>query len=47
MDNINDKIQLFEDKKICTSWDEENEDWYFSVIDVISVLTEQADYQGA
>ena len=47
MDNINDKIQLFEDKKIRTAWDEENEEWYFSIIDVISVLTEQADYQGA
>lgn len=47
MDNINDKIQLFEDKKIRTAWDEENEKWYFSIIDVISVLTEQADYQGA
>lgn len=47
MDNINDKIQLFEDKKIRTAWDEENEEWYFSIIDVISVLTEQANYQGA
>lgn len=47
MDNINDKIQLFEDKKIRTAWDEESEEWYFSIIDVISVLTEQADYQGA
>ena len=47
MDNINDKIQLFEDKKIRTAWDEKNEEWYFSIIDVISVLTEQADYQGA
>lgn len=47
MDNINDKIQLFEDKRIRTAWDEENEEWYFSIIDVISVLTEQADYQGA
>ena len=47
MDNINDKIQLFEDKKIRTAWDEENEEWYFSIIDVISVLTEQADYQVA
>ena len=37
MDNINDKIQLFEDKKIRTAWDEENEEWYFSIIDVISV----------
>ena len=43
MDNINDKIQLFEDKKIRTAWDEENEEWYFSIIDVISVLTNSKD----
>ena len=43
----NDKIQLFEDKRIRTAWDEEKEEWYFSVVDVISVLTEQPDYQAA
>ena len=43
MDNISDKIQLFEDKKIRTAWDEENEEWYFSIIDVISVLTDSKD----
>ena len=42
----NDKIQLFEDKRIRTAWDEEKEEWYFSVVDVISVLTEQPDYQA-
>ena len=35
----NDAIQLFEDKKIRTAWDEEQEEWYFSIVDVISVLT--------
>ena len=35
----NDAIQLFEDKKIRTAWDEEKEEWYFSIVDVISVLT--------
>ena len=39
----NDKIQLFEDKKIRTAWDEEKEGWYFSVVDVVSVLTESVD----
>ena len=39
----NDKIQLFEDKKIRTAWDEEKEEWYFSVVDVVSVLTESVD----
>ena len=43
MDNISDKIQLFEDRKIRTAWDEENEEWYFSIIDVISVLTDSKD----
>ena len=36
----NDKIQLFEDKKIRTAWDEEKEEWYFSVVDVVGVLTD-------
>lgn len=35
-----DNIQLFEDQKIRTAWDEEIEDWYFSVVDVVAVLTE-------
>ncbi len=39
MDKEN-KIQLFEDKRIRTAWDEEKEEWYFSIVDVISVLTE-------
>ena len=43
----NDKIQLFEDKRIRTVWDEEKEEWYFSVIDVVAVLTDQPDYQAA
>ena len=43
----NDKIQLFEDKKIRTAWDEEKEEWYFSVVDVVGILTEQPNHQGA
>ena len=39
MDN-NDKIQIFEDKKIRTAWNEETEEWYFSVVDVVGVLTD-------
>lgn len=39
----NDNIQLFEDQKIRTAWDEEIEEWYFSVVDVIAVLTESKD----
>lgn len=40
----NDKIQLFEDKRIRTAWDEEKEEWYFSVVDVVGVLTDSPDY---
>lgn len=36
-------IKLFEDKKIRTQWDAEKEDWYFSVVDVVAVLTESTD----
>jgi len=34
------KIQLFEDKRIRTAWDENNEEWLFSIVDVVGVLTE-------
>lgn len=36
----NDKIQLFEDKRIRTAWDEEKEEWFFSIVDVVGVLTD-------
>lgn len=39
----NNSIQLFEDRKIRTAWDEEQEEWYFSVQDVIAVLAETSD----
>ena len=35
----NDKIQLFENKRIRTAWDEEKEEWYFSIVDVCEVLS--------
>jgi hypothetical protein len=40
-------IKLFEEKKVRTLWDENEEKWYFSIIDVIYILTDQNDYQGA
>ena len=43
----NDNIQLFEDKRIRTAWDEEKEEWYFSVVDVVAVLTDQPDARHA
>ena len=42
-----DKIQLFEDKRIRTAWDEEREEWYFSIVDVVAVLTDQPTQRGA
>ena len=44
---MSDKIQLFEDQPIRTAWDEEKEEWYFSVVDVVGVLTEQETPRGA
>ena len=38
-----DKIQLFEDKRIRTAWDAEKEEWYFSIVDVVGVLTDSVD----
>jgi hypothetical protein len=37
---MNDKVKLFEDRKIRTIWNEDSEKWYFSVVDIIAVLTE-------
>ena len=43
----NDKLQMFEDRPIRTAWDETQEEWYFSVVDVVAVLTEQTDNRRA
>lgn len=40
-------IQLFENQRIRTAWDEEQQEWFFSVVDVVAVLTDQPDYQLA
>ncbi len=42
-----DRIQLFENKRIRTAWDAEKEEWYFSIVDVVAVLTDQPDQRGA
>ena len=42
-----DKLQLFENQPIRTAWDEEREEWYFSVVDVVKALTEQTTPRGA
>ena len=36
------KIKIFENKRVRTVWNDDEEDWYFSVIDVIEILTETA-----
>ena len=43
----NDKLQIFENQPIRTAWDEAKEEWYFSVVDVVAVLTEQPDARHA
>lgn len=40
-------IQLFENRQVRSHWDAEQEKWYFSIVDVIAVLTDQTDYQAA
>lgn len=35
-----ESLKLFEDKKIRTAWDDQQEKWYFSIVDVVAVLTE-------
>ncbi|MCR5439115.1 MAG: Bro-N domain-containing protein [Selenomonas sp.] len=39
----NDRLQLFEDQPIRTAWNEEEEEWYFSVVDVVGILVESKD----
>ena len=41
------KIKIFENKNIRTAWNDDEEDWYFSVIDIISILIDSKDYQSA
>ena len=47
MTKQDNEIQMFEEQKIRTIWDEEQEEWYFSVVDVVGVLTEQTTLRGA
>jgi hypothetical protein len=46
MENRN-AIQLFEDQPIRAAWDEEKEEWFFSIVDVVGVLTDQPDTRHA
>ena len=42
-----ENLQLFEDQPIRTAWSDNDEEWYFSIVDVVSVLTEQATPRSA
>ena len=44
---MRDNVQLFEDQPIRAAWNEDNEEWYFSIVDVVRVLTEQPTQRGA
>jgi len=44
---MGNEIQIFEEKKVRSHWDEEKEEWYFSVVDVIAILTEQETARSA
>lgn len=44
---MQNKIKVFESKQVRTVWDAEAEEWYFSVVDVVEVLTDSKDYQIA
>ena len=41
---VKNELQLFEDQKIRVAWDAEREEWYFSIVDVVGVLTDSPDY---
>jgi hypothetical protein len=43
----NEKLQLFENQTIRTAWDEEQEEWYFAIVDVVGVLTEAGSHEAA
>lgn len=40
-------LQLFEERKVRSTWDSDREEWFFSVVDVVAVLTDSADYQAS
>jgi len=44
---MSEKIKVFNDKNVRMEWDEQKQDWYLSIVDVISILTEQLTQRGA
>ena len=47
MSDKNHKIQIFNGQKVRTAWNADEEKWYFSIVDVCGVLTDQPDYDHA
>jgi len=47
MQILNDRVQIFDNQPIRAAWIEDEEEWYFSIVDVVGVLTEQPDIDGA
>lgn len=47
MNELKNKISLFDDRQVRQLWDEENEKWWFSVVDVIEILADQIDHDHA
>ena len=45
MSKLKNKIRLFEERQVQAVWDEEADKWWFSVLDIIGILTDQPDYQ--
>lgn len=44
---MKNKIKLFQKQKVRAIWDENLEEWFFSVVDIVRILTDQSDYQTA
>ena len=42
-----DNIKMYEDQPLRAAWDEEKEEWYFSIVDVVGILTDQPDVRHA
>ena len=44
---MKNKLKIFEEKKVRSVWSEEKQKWFFSVIDIVAILTNQDDYKKA
>ena len=45
--NKENSVKLFEQKQVRSIWNDEEEKWYFSIVDIVAILTEQSTHQGA